>query len=391
MRTRLIAAAGLALALLAPPAAQAAFEPTLTRRAVLPAETFAPGPPSGAAIAPAGGAPFPSQPVQGFSGLLAAGGGDVWALVDNGYGTQANSADFLLRVYRIHPDFQTRRGGSGTVTVERFLSLRDPDRRIPFPLVREDDPQRLLTGADFDPESFQRARDGTLWFGDEFGPWLLHTDASGRVLEAPVPLPGVQAPETGGSAATLPASGGFEGMGISRDGRTLYPMLEKALVGDPDPQRRVIYAFDVRTRRYTGRTWTYRVEDAGNSATDLTRLDRHRFLVVERDAEQGPAARLKAIYRVDLRDGGPALAKRQVLDLLDIRHRGIPLAARPGDIGLGDPFTFPFITTEAVLALGGRRLLVANDNNFPFSMGRNPQRPDDDELIVVRVPGLRAG
>jgi hypothetical protein len=45
---------------------------------------------------------------------------------------------------------------------------------------------RYLTGADFDIESVREAHDGTLWFGDEFGPFLLHTDASGKVLEAPI-------------------------------------------------------------------------------------------------------------------------------------------------------------------------------------------------------------
>ncbi len=37
------------------------------------------------------------------------------------------------------------------------------------------------------------------------------------------------------------------------------------------------------------------------------------------------------------------------------------------------------------------RLLVLNDNNFPFSAGRNAGRPDDDEAIVLDVPGLRDG
>jgi glycerophosphoryl diester phosphodiesterase len=54
------------------------------------------------------------------------------------------------------------------------------------------DPQitesRLLTGADFDIESFRKAPDGTFWFGDEHGPFLVHTDATGRLLEAPIPL-----------------------------------------------------------------------------------------------------------------------------------------------------------------------------------------------------------
>ena len=35
----------------------------------------------------------------------------------------------------------------------------------------------------------QKAKDGTLWFVDQFGPFLLHTDIKGKVLEAPIPLP----------------------------------------------------------------------------------------------------------------------------------------------------------------------------------------------------------
>ncbi len=40
--------------------------------------------------------------------------------------------------------------------------------------------------------------------------------------------------------------------------------------------------------------------------------------------------------------------------------------------------------------LGGERLLVANDNNYPFSDGRWIVRdqPDEMELIVVRAPAL---
>ena len=42
-----------------------------------------------------------------------------------------------------------------------------------------------------------------------------------------------------------------------------------------------------------------------------------------------------------------------------------------------------------VLPVGREKLLVLNDNNFPFSNGRNPARPDNNEAIVLRVPGLR--
>jgi hypothetical protein len=368
-------------------------EPELLARATLSATAYQPGPPSGAAVMPANGIvpPFPSQPIPGFSAVLDGPGGTFDAMPDNGYGAKGNSADFLLRVYRIEPLW-----GRGEIAVHGFISLRDPDRKVPFQIVNESTPDRLLTGADFDIESVRRAPNGDLWFGEEFGPYLLHTDATGRVLEAPFPLPGVKSPSSPdlapGEQPTLPGSRGFEGTALSADGRTLYPALEGALIGDPDQRRRVINEFDLRAKRYTGRTWQYRTEDPRWVIGDFTALDRHRFVLIERDDFQGAQPDLfKRIFVIDLRDVGPDgfLVKRQVLDLMRIRDpRGITTAA-PGWIGLGDPFSFPLQSVETVLPLGHGRLLVLNDNNFPSSAGRFPGRPDDTEAIVVDVPALR--
>ena len=398
MRTsRLVIGAAVALAAGAG-SAQAAQAPTLLARAVLPAATFAPGPPSGAFIGagPINGqtVPFPSQPVQGFSAILRAGGDSYLAMEDNGYGTKANSADFLLRVYRIRASWERASGGPGTVDVLGYISLRDPRHLVPWPIVNDGTTDRLLTGADFDPESMRRAPDGTLWFGDEFGPFLLHTNARGILLEPPSPLPGVQSPDSpllGSGTANLPASGGFEGTGLSADHTRLYPMLEKALLDDVNQSRRWIYEFSLQSGSYTGRTWEYPTDDPHDSVTDLTRVAGDRFVVIERDQNQGAAAAIKRIYEIDLNDVGPdgLLRKHLVVDLLDIADPNlISLPARPGDIGLGPTFTFPFITTEAVLPLGGRKLLIANDNNYPFSTGRNPALPDDDEMVIVRAPAL---
>ena len=37
------------------------------------------------------------------------------------------------------------------------------------------------------------------------------------------------------------------------------------------------------------------------------------------------------------------------------------------------------------MILDDRTLGVLNDNNFPFSSGRTPGKPDDDEFITVRL------
>ena len=158
----------------------------------------------------------------------------------------------------------------------------------------------------------------------------------------------------------------------------------------------MLYEFDLRSKQYTGETWDYRVDAGFPNAVigDLTALDQHRLLAIERDDDQGAQARQKRIYLVDLRrvDADGYLVKRLVLDLLSIRDpAGISLPARPGELGVGDPFSFPLQSVESLEVLRGERLLIANDNNYPFSDGRwtARDRPDDTELIVVDVPALR--
>jgi hypothetical protein len=370
--------------------------------ASLSADTLAPGPSSGQLIAPANGRipPFAGQPVQGFSSVLRASNGDFLAMPDNGFGAKPNSPDYVLRVYRISPDFRTRNGGTGTIAIDSFIALSDPDRKINFPIVADAavypetaipvDPairqNRWLTGGDFDIESLREAHDGTLWFGDEFGPFLLHTDATGKVLDAPYPLPGVKSPQNpfrGTGSANLPRSRGFEGMAISQDGRTLYPMLEGALTTDADQRRLAINEFDTRTRRYTGRQWFYRLElpiTTGQSMGDFVAVTDRLFLVIERDNFEGAAAAFKKIYVVDLdrSDTDGYLVKEEVADLLHIED--------PDNLaGLGPVFRFPFQTIESVVALSQMELGILNDNNYPFSSGRQQGEPDPNEFIVIRL------
>jgi len=365
--------------------------------------------------------PFEGQPVQGVSAISPAGDGSYWVLSDNGFGTRRNSPDALLMLHRVRPDFH-----AGTVAVERTVFLSDPQRRVPFRIALEGVRERHLTGADFDPESFQPINNGDdgFWIGEEFGPYLLQVDRDGHVqfitetridgktLRSP-DHPSLQFPAdpTRPVPFEVPRSGGFEGLATAPGGERLYALLEKPLFGaDGKPEGRFLrlLEFDAKRRDWTGRHWRYALDAGATAIGDFNMIDRRRALVIERDDGEGdparacaagqtaPAcfpnpARFKRVYLIDLGEVAEDRTVRKIgyVDLLDVRdpHR---LSRQNGDAdpALGARFKFPFVTVESVAAVDGERIVVANDNNLPFSAGRFLTRADDNEFILLRVPEL---
>ena len=360
--------------------------------------------------------PFKGQPVQGFSGIKHAGQGRYWVLQDNGYGARNNSADALLMFHLLQPDW--RQGG---VKLVKSAALHDPDQKVPFLIVNEGTRQRYLTGADFDIESIQPLGDA-VWFGDELGPYLLKTDrqgkvlavfetkVDGKVLKSPDHF-SVTTPATSGSFTTVARrSRGYEGMAASRDGQFLYPLLEGPLWNAEEKKWEQqdgreylrILEFSVARGEWTGRSWKYRLEQNGNNIGDFNMIDADTGLIIERDngeglpehACNGPArpdcqnvpARFKRIYKISLKEADSDGFVRKIghIDLLDIddpKH----LARRGGKDG---KFTFPFVTIEDVDVVDGEHIVVANDNNLPYSAARQPNLQDDNEFILLRVPEL---
>jgi glycerophosphoryl diester phosphodiesterase len=369
--------------------------PTLDARATLSADHLADGPASGALATPANGrtGPFAGQVIPGFSAMLENGDGTFWAQPDNGFGSKANSADFLLRNYLIRPNWHTARGGAGTIDVLRHVSYNDRDRVLDVPIVNDDTEERLLTGADFDIESIVRAKDGTFWVGEEFGPFLLHFAADGTLLEKPFPLAGAQSPQNpylGGAQPTVAASRGFEAMAGSADGRYLYPVLEGAYLADADQRRRVINEFDTRKGRYTGRTWSYQTDLIPDVIGDAFTTRDGRLLLIERDDFEGDQSVIKRVYQVDLRqrpDREGFLPKTLVLDALRIDN---PHGIDAGEgYGLGPTYALPVQSFETVLQLRDGRLLIGNDNNYPGNDARATGTPDDTELAIVDLRRTR--
>ena len=365
------------------------------------------------------GLPLRGQPRQGHSGIKRMPDGTFWILTDNGFGSRANSPDSMLYLNHYRIDWT-----SGRWEPLATIFLHDPDRKVPFRIVHESTSKRYLTGADLDLEGFQFVGDH-IWIGDEFGPYLIKTDRTGRVLAVfdtmadgkPVRSPDhwqVQSPAAPGATyanVNLRRSKGFEGLAASRDGRFLYALLEGPLW---DPERKEweqaegreasrILEFDVAAERWTGRHWFYPFEHRGHAIGDFNMTDASHGLVIERDNGEGTAdkacpvgapatrcfpdlARFKRVYRIAFGDAevGKAVRKIGYIDLMRILDPARK-ARKPLNDGV---LTFPFFTIENVDIVDARHIVVGNDNNLPFSSSRDPNRADDNELILLEVESL---
>ncbi|TAJ31172.1 esterase-like activity of phytase family protein [Bosea sp. (in: a-proteobacteria)] len=364
--------------------------------------------------------PFAGQPVQGFSGIRSLGNGEFLVLTDNGFGSKANSPDAALFFHRLKADF-----AGGRITRLSSAFLHDPDKKVPFRIVHEGTAARYLTGADFDLESIQPIG-GKYWIGEEFGPYLLRVDADGKVeavFETLVDGKPARSPDhyavttpgaPGGAVAfNVRRSKGFEGMAQSPDGRFLYPMLEGPLWdGEKNAYEEIdgkavlrILEFDVQGEKWTGRSWFYPLEARSNAIGDFNMIDATTGLIIERDDGEGTAdkacpagerrtdcfhdiARFKRIVKIEMTEANAGKPVRKIghIDLLAIRDPDGKAKQGTKD----GVFTFPFFTIENVDIVDREQgtIVVGNDNNLPFSSSRDPNKADDEELVLLSVKEL---
>ena len=320
----------------------------------------------------------------------------------------------------LEPDAPWREalGGGGAERIRPAPPAREALRKLmrqPATFVAR------LTGADLDIESIQFIGEH-VWFGDELGPYLIKTDRKGKVLAAfETQVDGklarspdhftVTTPATAGAFSTpVRRSRGYEGMAASPDGAFLYPLLEGPLWIEADKKWENrdgreylrILEFNVAKGEWTGRSWKYPLELNGNNIGDFNMIDADTGLIIERDNGEGLAdtacngapkpdcqnvpAKFKRVYKISLKDADAEGFVRKIgyVDLLNIQDpKGL---ARVG--GKGGVFTFPFVTIEDVDIVDAQHIVVANDNNLPYSSGRQLGRNDDNEFILLHVPEL---
>lgn len=236
-----------------------------------------------------------------------------------------------------------------------------------------------------DSEGLAIATDGSFWVSDEYGPHIVHFDASGRTIERLNPF------GTGTGGRTIPlvfalrrANRGMEGLAITPDGSTLIGAMQNPLdnptpaVGRTSNANRIL---SLNIASGASKTFVYEADAVGNFISEIQSLTATTFLVIERDANyQGgtPAAISKRVYKVDISGAtdvsdplNTANGKTfggKVLEALTPAERAgnaiVPVTKTLVYDLLTRPGGYPHDKLEGVTLVGSDLLVVSNDDDF---------------------------
>ena len=281
----------------------------------------------------------------------AAGGhfeGNLAMLPDRGWNTQGTS-DYRARLQYFTLSLAPEAGAPRTQTglrlaYTRSLLLRDaagtvttgldPSGVRPAAAGLPDLPLAANGHVSLDDEALALPADGTIWIGDEYGPYVYHFDAAGKLIAAIRPpdavIPHRAGKENFSAGETTkgePDSGrqnnqGFEGMSVAPGGKTLFVISQSALVQDLDPanakatRRNVrLLEYDISgiprlAHEYAVQLPLYADGQKRNVAaqSEMLALNDHQMLLLCRDSGAGFTAKRDAsVYRViSLLDTGGA-------------------------------------------------------------------------------------
>lgn len=240
-----------------------------------------------------------------------------------------------------------------------------------------------------DSEGLVIAPDGTFWVSDEYGPHIVHFDASGKTIERINPF----GSGTGGRIlpkvlARRRPNRGMEGLTITPDGKTLVGLMQSPM-NNPSAAAITgsvvlrIVTFEIATG--ITKQYVYLMENAAlTGCSEIAAITNTTFLALERDGDYGgnPAkpATFKRVYKFDLTgateisdptngDGGKlygGLTVEQLKDKAGLASAGVVPVTKTLVFDLLQQISpvYPHDKAEGIAVIGNNRLAISNDDDF---------------------------
>ncbi|MBY0412403.1 MAG: esterase-like activity of phytase family protein [Burkholderiaceae bacterium] len=318
----------------------------------------------------------------------------------------------------------------GQVTLVRTVALKDPKGRsitglpnsafgstgeVAYNLdgskVTLDPDGSGVQGVDesgLDPEGLVALADGSFWVSDEYGPHMVHFDASGKEIARINPF---AADPRNRAGRVLPSelakrwpNRGMEGLAITPDGKTLVGIMQSNLynptsaVGSINLTRIVTVQLDTGARAQ----YLYKQDAAGLANSDIVALSATSFLVIERDTKffgRDTGTVRKNLYKIDIAKATnvdasssalshPSITRDAATGLL-VNGKTLELVAKDGgtdnnyaagwaalaDVGIQPvgktlvydavkEMAYPHDKMEGLLVIDANRVGIINDDDF---------------------------
>lgn len=160
-----------------------------------------------------------------------------------------------------------------------------------------------------DTEGLAIMLDGTFWVSDEYGPHIVHYDATGKEIGRINPFA-----DDVRNSYTLPAefqnrraNRGMEGLTVTPDQKSLVGIMQSTMYNPSSAVKTLDITRIVSLNLETGKIgqYLYKQEKAANSNSEIVALSSDTFLIIERDGSfaKDTADGQKQVYKITLSSG----------------------------------------------------------------------------------------
>ena len=322
--------------------------------------------------------------------------GYFYLLTDRGPNTDSNDPDKkVFPIPRFTPQIGRFRLKGDKLVLVKVIEIKNAQGKkitgLPNPAHGNTgevavDMQGRALGTDpdgLDSEGLVALKDGSFWISDEYGPWLVHVNAQGRIMERIGPFAGTKSlPRV---LALRRPNRGMESLTITPDGKTLVGLMQNP-VDNPDASVRKssrlnrLVMFDLHSG--ASKQYAYLLNATSSVVSEIAAVTDHTFIVSERDQlfqhDAKSPSKLKRIYKIDITQateiGHPAhgvngkTINGKTLEQLsddELTAAGIlPVTKELVVDLLALPGGYPHDKAEGLAVISDTMIAVSNDDDF---------------------------
>lgn len=242
-----------------------------------------------------------------------------------------------------------------------------------------------------DTEGLAIAPDGSLWISDEYGPYIMRFDAKGNLLEEFSPFNDVLPQHY----ATRRPNRGMEGLTISKDGKTLYGMMQSPLYYPSEETKNkstVIRIISIHLENKDISEYVYLLDDPKYVVSEIEAINDSEFLVLERDSDFPINGKgFKKIFKINLSNTTNIAGDSRSFEIMsaeELSKNNIRTAKKELflDILAAIP-DYPHDKPEGIALINNNRTLcIVNDDDFGIDA---PNVPDGTIVPKLITNGKR--